>query len=58
MITTLCLKCKHHTFGNKCEAFPKKIPDEIFSEGTNDHKKPLKGQKNNIVFEPYESDEI
>lgn len=51
MITTLCLKCKHHTFGNKCEAFPNGIPDEIFLEGTNNHEKPTKGQKNDLVFE-------
>ncbi len=51
MITTLCLICKHHTFGNKCEAFPNGIPDEIFLEGTNNHEKPTKGQKNDLVFE-------
>ena len=51
MITKLCLTCKHHILGNQCEAFPNGIPDEIFQDGTNDHKKPLPGQKNDLVYE-------
>ena len=46
--------CKHHILSNQCEAFPNGIPDEIFLEGTNDHEKPTKGQKNNLVFEEIE----
>ena len=33
-----------------CKAFPKGISDEILS-GDNLHDKPLKGQKNKIVYE-------
>lgn len=55
MITNLCLMCKHHVLGNECEAFTKGIPDEIFLFGTNDHSKPLPEQKNDIIFEPFES---
>ena len=47
----LCLKCKHYDFDWKCAAFPNGIPQEI-SVGENDHSKPLKNQKNKIVFEP------
>ena len=57
MITNLCLMCKHHILGNECEAFTKGIPDEIFLFGTNDHSKPLPEQKNDIVFEPFESNQ-
>jgi hypothetical protein len=56
MKTNTCLMCKHHILGNECEAFTKGIPDEIFLLGTNDHLKPLPGQKNNIVFEPFQPD--
>ena len=48
----ICIKCKHlniETF--TCAAFPEEIPEEIII-GDNDHKKPLPGQDNNIVFEP------
>lgn len=54
MINNLCLKCEHHILGNECEAFIKGIPDEIFLFGTNDHKKPLPDQKNDLVFKPFE----
>lgn len=47
----LCNRCIHYLGDLKCAAFPKGIPDEIL-EGKNDHSKPLKGQKNKIVFEP------
>ena len=33
-----------------CKAFPEGIPDEI-AYGTNDHVKPLKDQKNTLVYE-------
>jgi hypothetical protein len=35
---------------NYCDAFPDGIPDEI-AYGRNKHLKPLKNQKNNIVYE-------
>lgn len=44
-----CVMCKHLRTDWKCAAFPKGIPDEIAS-GENQHNKPLKGQKNNVVF--------
>lgn len=47
----LCRKCIHYRGNLRCRAFSEGIPDEIL-EGENDHSKPLKGQKNNIVFEP------
>lgn len=52
----VCFKCKHFdSITGSCKAFPKDIPYEITS-GMNDHSKPLKGQKNDIVFEPLEKD--
>lgn len=45
-----CLFCKHYKNGAKCSAFPKGIPDPIFTSGTHDHKKPFKGD-NGIRFE-------
>jgi hypothetical protein len=50
----ICFKCKNFrrfTGDGGCNAFPDGIPDEIAS-GENEHKKPLKEQKNDIVFEP------
>lgn len=54
-------KCKHYigviqpdgtelTETNSCKAFPKDIPVEI-AYGNNLHLKPIKDQKNDIVFE-------
>lgn len=50
-IRPICIDCKNYNLdkGN-CKAF-EEIPDEIYL-GDNKHTKPLKGQKNNIVFEP------
>jgi hypothetical protein len=46
----ICIKCTQ--FGGAiCPAFPDGIPENILS-GKNKHRKPLPGQKNNIVFEP------
>jgi hypothetical protein len=50
----VCLECINLIKTNKklsCKAFKDLIPFEII-KGENDHSKPLKGQKNNIVFEP------
>ena len=48
----VCLKCRNfRRFQGGCLAFPNGIPDEITS-GENQHSKPLKGQRNKIVFEP------
>ncbi len=49
---SVCGDCKHYHFEGpyfSCTAF-EKIPDEIL-EGKNKHDVPLKGQKNDIVFE-------
>lgn len=45
----ICFKCKHFNVFGGCKAF-QDIPEEILS-GENDHSKPLKNQKNDIVFE-------
>lgn len=53
----VCFRCKHfNKYTGSCKAFPKDIPIEITS-GMNNHSKPLKGQGNDIVFEPIEKDE-
>jgi hypothetical protein len=51
----ICEQCKYqdHEKPWSCKAFPEQIPYEIL-EGDNDHSKPLRGQNNNIVFEPVE----
>ncbi len=52
-IKLICYNCKHfRQFEGGCDAFPDDIPDEILQ--TNEHSKPLKDQKNKIVFEPKE----
>jgi hypothetical protein len=48
----VCFKCKHYDKETAtCAAFPKEIPDIIYYNGDK-HEKPIKGQKNDIVFEP------
>jgi hypothetical protein len=52
--TFICFKCKYRRpYSGGCNAFPKDIPNEIIFK--NKHNKPIKGQKNNIVFEEGES---
>lgn len=46
-----CLNCNNYINNLKCLAFLDGIPHEILN-GTNNHSKPLKGQDNDIVFEP------
>ena len=49
-----CAACKHLANEKgpaKCAAFPGGIPDKIWLDG-DPHTKPLKGQKNQVVFEP------
>tara|TARA_R110001632_G_C11241926_1_gene407779 strand:- start:53 stop:229 length:177 start_codon:yes stop_codon:yes gene_type:complete len=54
-LNLICFKCKNFT--NKgCIAFLNGIPEIIIS-GENDHSKPLPNQKNDIVFEPLESNQ-
>ena len=51
-IRLVCFECKHFDrINGGCAAFGDDIPDEITS-GENEHKTPLPGQKNLIVFEP------
>jgi len=57
-IEAICYKCKNLNSKNnvmRCKAFPNGIPNEILI-GENKHTKPLKGQKNNIVFEKLNKD--
>ncbi|WP_179320362.1 cytoplasmic protein [Winogradskyella helgolandensis] len=50
VIDLICFKCKHwHEFDDGCKAFPEGIPDSILIR--NKHAKPIKNQKNNLVFE-------
>lgn len=44
-----CLFCKHYIGNSTCKAFPEGIPRVIY-EGKDKHRKPLKGQKNDLVF--------
>ena len=51
-VDLVCFKCKNfRRFRGGCLAFPAGIPDQI-TRGQNEHSKPLKGQRNKIVFEP------
>lgn len=50
-VDLICFRCKNfRRFKGGCLAFPGALPPEIRS-GQNQHLKPLKGQKNKIVFE-------
>lgn len=53
ILKPICFQCKHFDIETStCIAFlPGEIPDEI-ALGDNNHKKPLPGQENEIVFEP------
>ena len=48
-LSTQCLMCKHYTGFSTCDAFPEKIPQEIF-DGTFDHTEGYPGD-NGIRFE-------
>jgi hypothetical protein len=46
----VCFKCAHYKeLSPGCAAFTEGIPDEITS-GQNKHKRPLKGQENDLIF--------
>lgn len=49
-ICTFCKHLKNNGINRKCKAFLKGIPDKIWL-GKNKHLKPVKNQKNKIVFE-------
>lgn len=51
-----CLFCVHYKGDSKCSAFIDGIPSEIYL-GKNKHRKPLKGQINDLVFTPVEMDD-
>jgi hypothetical protein len=53
-VDLVCFKCKNfRRFRGGCLAFPRGIPDQITS---GQHSKPIKGQRNKIVFEPIKED--
>ena len=43
-----CFMCAHYLGEGKCLAFPKKIPDSIYT-GHEDHKKIIKNQEGEYV---------
>jgi hypothetical protein len=45
-----CPICKYYGFDGTCTAFPDRIP-MMFLSGESGHTEPIKGQKNDIVFE-------
>jgi hypothetical protein len=53
----ICFKCRHfRPIGGGCDAF-EEIPSEITS-GENEHREVLSNQKNDIVFQEGEYDEL
>lgn len=57
-VNLVCFRCKNfRRFKGGCLAFPEGIPDEITS-GQNEHSKPLKGQRNKIVFEQMKESDL
>lgn len=47
----ICFSCIHNRpIEGGCEAFPEGIPSEVIE--TNKHDKPLKDQKNDLVYTP------
>ncbi len=57
MQKTLCAECIHYVGDSSCKAFPEGIPEEIMA-GDNDHKTPLPGQENDLIYVPkYPDDE-
>ena len=57
-VNLVCFRCKNfRRFKGGCLAFPDGIPDEITS-GQNEHSKPLKGQKIQIVFEQMKESDL
>jgi len=50
----ICESCIHFTpLAGGCKAFPEGIPEEILE--SNKHDKPIKGQKNDLVYMPVKS---
>jgi hypothetical protein len=50
LVRPICFDCKHLKKGMICKAFPNGIPNNILL-GKNNHRKPLRGQGNDVVFE-------
>jgi hypothetical protein len=50
-INNICFNCRFYAGRGKCTAFPKEIPDDIFS-GDFKHNKVHPKQENTIIFEP------
>ena len=55
MQSTQCLFCKHYRGSHACDAFPDKIPHEIFT-GLHDHLEPFEGDRG-IRWEEFVLDE-
>jgi hypothetical protein len=55
MMTDQCIKCIHYTGSMQCDAFPKEIPDPIWT-GEYDHTEPYPGD-HGIQFEPIDEAE-
>ena len=55
MMNSQCQTCKHYQLLRRCPAFEKGIPDKIYFDEII-HDKPLKDQKNDIVFEEKKRD--
>jgi hypothetical protein len=50
LINSICFHCVHfREFSGGCDAFPDGIDDFVLE--TNEHNKPIPGQKNDIIFE-------
>lgn len=56
MTNKRCYECANYIGGLKCLAFDR-IPNEILLD-ENDHSEPLPNQKNDIVYEPKNEDDI
>ena len=51
----ICFNCQHNVPGEMgCKAFPDGIPEEVLLH--NKHNKPLKNQKNDLVYTPIKSE--
>ena len=53
MMPMQCMNCKNYSNEFKCDAFPQRIPDDIFT-GEFDHTEKHPDQDNDILFEVIE----
>ena len=56
-----CLECSHYQGFSRCDAFPEKIPSEIFT-GLHDHREPFPGDNGirweEFIFDPSEGEPL